>query len=123
MINTKNIALCIILTLVTCGIYGLYWVVCLADDVNTTTNRTGDTSGGMVLVFSLITCGIYSLYWLYKAGEKLDDFAVANGKAPKHLGIVYLVLQIFGLGIVSLALIQSTINEYAVQRQIEYNQF
>ena len=28
MIERRNIAVCIVLTLVTCGIYGIYWIVC-----------------------------------------------------------------------------------------------
>ena len=35
MIERRNIAVCIVLTLVTCGIYGIYWIVCLTNDVNT----------------------------------------------------------------------------------------
>lgn len=30
----RNIALSIIFTLITCGIYGLYWFVCLTDETN-----------------------------------------------------------------------------------------
>ena len=45
MIQKRDIAICIILSLVTCGIYGLYWLSCLADDVNTVSDNPGDTSG------------------------------------------------------------------------------
>ena len=32
MIQQRNIAVCIILSIVTCGIYGIYWLICLNDD-------------------------------------------------------------------------------------------
>ena len=35
MVTQRNIALCIILSIVTCGIYGLIWLVFLTDDTNT----------------------------------------------------------------------------------------
>lgn len=35
MIQQRNIAMCIILSIVTCGIYGLYWYACLTNDTNT----------------------------------------------------------------------------------------
>lgn len=32
MIQSRSIPLCIILSIITCGIYGLYWLVCLANE-------------------------------------------------------------------------------------------
>ncbi len=34
-IQERNIVLSVVLSVVTCGIYGLYWFVCLTNDVNT----------------------------------------------------------------------------------------
>ena len=52
MIERRNIAVCIVLTLVTCGIYGIYWIVCLTNDVNTVSGDVNGTSGGMVVLGS-----------------------------------------------------------------------
>lgn len=108
----RSIGMCIVLTLITCGIYGLYWLVCLNDDV---AEYTGEyvTSGGMVLLLSIVTCGIYSIYWAYKMGEALDYVRVADGRPSGSLGILYLILSILGLGIVTYALIQSELNRGA----------
>lgn len=35
MVQKRDIALAIIFTLITCGIYGIYWFFKLNDDVNT----------------------------------------------------------------------------------------
>lgn len=112
-VRNRSIALCIILTLVTCGIYGLYWLYCLAEDVNLVTARPNGPSGGLVLLLSIVTCGIYSLYWLYRAGDDLDRRRAAQGQVMGHLGILYLLLAIFGFSIISYALMQSELNEYA----------
>ena len=69
MIQQRNIALCIILSIITCGIYGLYWFVCLTNDTNAAADTEG-TSGGVALILTIITCNIYGLYWAYKQGEK-----------------------------------------------------
>lgn len=61
-------SMCIILSIVTFGIYGLYWLYCLASDINTLTGEE-DSSGFKVLILSIITLGLYELYWLYKVGE------------------------------------------------------
>lgn len=110
-VSQRNIALCIILSLVTCGIYGLYWFVCLTDDTNTVSGTEG-TSGVLALVLTLITCGIYGLYWAYKCGEKLDKAKTDRGMAASNGGILYLILYIFG-GIIAYALIQNELNKIA----------
>lgn len=33
-IEQRNIGLCIVLSIVTCGIYGIYWFIKLTDEVN-----------------------------------------------------------------------------------------
>lgn len=110
MIQNRSIALCIILTIVTCGIYGWYWLYCLANDVNAVSGRTNDTSGGMVVLFTIITCNIYHIYWMYKAGEKIDDARRMRGMFSQNNGILYLILTLFGFGIIAWALLQSELN-------------
>lgn len=110
-VQQRNIALCIILSLVTCGIYGLYWFVCLTDDTNAVANEEG-TSGVMALVLTIVTCGIYGLYWAYKCGEKLDQAKVSRGLSASNGGVLYLILYIFG-GIIAYALIQNELNKLA----------
>ena len=113
MVKERNIALCIVLSLVTCGIYGIYWFICLTDETNNASNSTG-ASGGMAFLFSIISCGIYMYYWMYKQGEKIDSAKSARGlDSSGNSGIIYLVLALFGLGIVSYAMMQNDLNKLA----------
>ena len=109
-IQRKSIGLCIVLSIVTCGIYSLYWLYCMAEDVNLVTARPSAPSGGLVLLLTIVTCNIYGLY---RAGDDLDRQRVNQGQVPGHLGILYLLLAVFGFSIISYALLQSEINEYA----------
>ncbi len=108
MIQRRSIALYIILTLVTCGIFGMVWMVLLANDINTVSG-VNDTNGVLVLLLSIVTCGIYGLYWAYKCGEKIDRTKQSRGIPASNGGILYLLLYIFG-GIIAYALIQNEIN-------------
>lgn len=112
MVNQKNIAVCIILSIVTCGIYGIIWFISLTDDANTVSGKPG-TSGGIAFLLSLVTCGIYGLYWSYKQGEKLDEAKNAKGIPSSNSGILYLLLSFFGLGIIAYALMQDSLNKLA----------
>jgi hypothetical protein len=114
MVQRRDIAACIIFSLITCGIYSIYWFICLADDVNTVSNEQ-DTSGGMVFLLTLLTCGIYGFYWAYRCGEKLDKAKQMHGINAGNGGAFYLLILLFA-GIISYAVIQHEINKLAYYR-------
>lgn len=115
MIQKRDIAMCVILTLVTCGIYGIYWFIVLTNDVKTVSGDDKLASGGLAFVFTLLSCGIYGIYWAYKMGELMKVAQEKNGTEVKDNAILYLVLELFGLGIVNYALIQSDLNTIATK--------
>ena len=106
-IQERSIAVAVILSIVTCGIYGIYWFVCLTNEMNKASGRENDTNGGIAFLLNLVTCGIYGYIWAYKLGEKRD--IVANEKGSSS--IVYLLLMLFGLGIVVYGLAQDALNK------------
>ena len=113
-IKQRNIATCIILSIVTCGIYSIIWFISMVDDLNVASGYQQDQSGGTVFLLSLVTCGIYQYFWLYKAGEKVNAIKQRSGMMPdSNSGVIYLLLAIFGLGIVSFAFIQTELNKVA----------
>ena len=112
-IKQRSIPMCVILSLVTCGIYGLYWYVCMNDEINQVSNHLDDSSGIKCLLFTIITCGLYSFYWAYKTGNKVDEIKTLQGQTSSNTGIIYLVLSILGLGIVAWVLIQDALNKCA----------
>ena len=109
MVKEKNIATCIILTIVTFGIYGIIWFVSLQDDINT---LSGDfrTSGGMAFLFTIVTCGIYTFFWMYNQGARIDNIKANRGIPSSNSDVLYLILSVLGLGIVSWCLMQNEIN-------------
>ena len=111
--NKRNIALCIVLSIVTCGIYGIYWMIVLANETNVASGHAQDgTSGGIVFLLTLVTCGIYGIYWAYKQREKINEAkAMRNMPSDSNAGVLYLILEIFGLGIIAYALMQNELNK------------
>lgn len=112
MIEKRNIALFIILSIVTCGIFYWYWIAVLNNDINQLASNE-DTSGGMVVLLSIVTCGIYFLFWQYKMGERIDTIKTRNGVNSSYSGsgILYLLLGLFGFSIVSVSLMQYEVNK------------
>ncbi len=114
MIQERNIVTCIILSIVTCGIYMYYWLYCVANDLNVAADAPNDTSGALVVVLGIVTCGIYLIYWAYTAGGKVQTAMSKRGlPSDSNSAILYLILSLFGLSIVTMALIQSELNKIA----------
>jgi len=105
-IKKRNIILAILFTIITCGLYGLYWQVKINDETLTLANEKGP-SGVVVILLTILTCGIYGYFWAYKMGACIDKMkGVSNG----NTGILYVVIALLGLNIVNMALIQDSIN-------------
>ena len=111
-IARRDLAVAIILSIITCGIYGIYWFIVMTEDVNALTDDH-KTSGGMAFVLTLVTCGIYGIYWAYSMGKRMYEYQSARGENVSDNSVLYLVLTIFGFGIVVYALLQDTLNKYA----------
>ena len=110
-LQRRSIALCIVLSLITCGIYGIYWMYKMAEDINYVRNDPNAMSPGLVVVLSIVTCGIYYIYWMYKAGETVDAVRIQQGMMPGSKAILYMILTLLGVGIVSQCLLQNDLNE------------
>ena len=111
-IEERNIAMVIILSLITCGIYGIYWFVKMTDEAKQLSS-SDNAGGGLAFVYTLITCGIYTIYWNYKMGKNMYEAGQKYGINIEDNSVIYLVLSLFGLGIVSECLMQNDLNKFA----------
>ena len=113
-VDRGNIVTCIILSLVTCGIYGIIWFINMVNDVNTVCqDDKSNQSGVTVFLLTLVTCGIYGMYWFFTAGKRMNAAGTKYGLEISDNSIMYLVLMLFGLGIVNYCLLQSDLNKFA----------
>ena len=108
MIMKRSVPMCVLLSIVTCGIYLMYWFVVATNEVDAVTEDPGP-GGGMSLLLTILTCGIYRAW---KTGVKLDASRARHGVVPGSFAILFLVLNLFGLSVVTLAIIQNELNRY-----------
>lgn len=107
-IAPRGLALAIVLSIVTCGFYAIYWFVKLTDELNELADTKDEPSGVVCFLLNLVTCGIYGIYWSYMMGKKQEMMEEKGGSTT---AILYLVLAIVGFGIINYALIQDAINK------------
>lgn len=112
MITKRDIVICIILSIFTCGIYGIIWFVYITDD---TGKVSGDTrlSGVKCFLLTLITCGIFGIYWAYLMGKAIHKAKEDRNMPSNDNSLLYLLLSIFGLSIVVYILVQDELNKIA----------
>ena len=113
MVKRREIAVAIILSIVTCGIYGIYWFIVLTDDVKAASEDNNFQSGGIAFLLTLVTCGIYGIYWAYKMGELMKVAQSKRNLPVKDNSVLYLILALLGLGLIDYIMIQSDLNAIA----------
>jgi hypothetical protein len=98
MIKRRRLAGFVILSIITFGIYGLYWIYCLARDVNILCEGDGRRTSGLLkyMLLGIITLGIYDFAWLYMLTERLQDNAPRYGLTFKESGALVLLWYIPG---------------------------
>lgn len=108
-IKNRSIPMCVILSIITLGIYGIYWFVVLTNESNALAPNNATTSGGKAFLLCIITLGIYSIYWNYKLGAKVDEMKGTDS----NTGILFLIIGLIGFSIINHCLAQSELNKRA----------
>jgi hypothetical protein len=109
---TSNIAMDVILTLITCGIYYFFWQARQFRAVN---YLLGQERYSLWLWFllTLITCGLYNIYYEYYLAQGLVEAQEKNGcQKSRDLPVLSLILTIIGLNLVTDAIQQNEINKF-----------
>lgn len=111
----RNIVLAIIFSFITFGIYYLYWVYQLISSWNYISEEQGRKPGmspWLVIVLAIVTFGIFMIYYWYRISKQIADLDDRNGDPLEDHSIVCLLFSLFGLGIVSAAIVQNSLNYY-----------
>ena len=106
-IKERNIVTAIILTLITCGIYGIYWCVMLAKE-SVSVKDASDT--GLLEIILMLFLPFLGLFLCEK---KFAEGCADKGIAHTDNSILYLILGLVGLGIVGLCMLQNDLNKLA----------
>lgn len=106
-IKHRNIVSCILLTLITCGIYGIYWTIMLAKEAVSVKDPSDSAILEIVLMLFLPFVG------LFLAEKKFAEGCAAKGVPHSDNSVLYLILGLVGLGIVGFCMLQNDLNKLA----------
>ena len=94
----RSLAMYILLSIITCGIYSYYWIYKVAEDTNTMCEGDGNETKGLLIfiLLSLVTLGIYAWFWYYQLGNRLAANAPRYGLSFQEDGTTILLWMLFG---------------------------
>ena len=111
-IQERSPIVVILLSVVTCGLYALYWIYKMSQEIQMVEKERESTSPGLELLLCIVTCGLYTYYWYYKYAKKIyviqDDLDI---RPAEDNGILYIILAVFQLHIISMAIMQASFNK------------
>ncbi len=111
LLEEKSIALCIILSLVTFGIYYIVWLFGIIKKIKLLAGEEPNAAGELLLNLFV---PFYMFFWMYTRSKKLSEAGANCGIPLADRSVVNLILMIFGFGVVSVAFIQADLNKAAI---------
>ena len=111
MPQNRNIGLAVLFSLITCGIYALYWLYQLSADTRMLTGNTDSGSPGIDLLLEIVTCGIYGFFVVYQCAKRIYQAELQRGGSASDDSAMLTVLSLFGW-IIALAILQHKLNNF-----------
>ena len=83
-IQRRSVPLYLCLSVLTCGLFFIYWYAKVSREVADITGEEVHRGGALTVFFHIITGGLFSAYWFYKVPHKLNELRASVGlKAPR----------------------------------------
>ncbi len=102
-----NIARCAIFTIITFGIYQWVWLYHIAKNIK---HLDGDNSSVTGELLCLMFIPFYWIYWVYTRSKTIKKCADERQIVMTDNSVLFVVLSLFGFGVLQIALLQSDLN-------------
>lgn len=99
MIKQRNFWMILVLSIVTCGIYGFYYMYTMTRDLNQILGEQ-KIDPALAVLLTIVTCGIYQFIWYYQYGNYIQNVAQSNDIKVFENGTTYLLWLVLGSFIV-----------------------
>ena len=113
----RSLAAYILLSIITCGIYGYYFIYSVARDINIACDDDDEETGGLgvYILLSIVTCGLYGIWWEYKLGNRLQKNGPAFGLSIQENGTTILLWRLLGC---ALCFVGTFVGSYILIRNV-----
>jgi len=105
----------LILTLITCGLYGLVWIWQVGTELREELGLT-DQNPGLDVVLTVLTATLWGYVVVYRYARQVADAQRRVNLPPNDLSLAAVILAVVGLWFVSFALLQTELNKVWAQK-------
>jgi hypothetical protein len=93
VIVRRDVVVTVLLMLVTCGLYWLYWNYQTTNELKALTGKE-DINPGLELLLSLVTCGLFGVYTEYRNAQLITEQMRARGRPHEDKSTLILILNL-----------------------------
>ena len=112
MLTNRNLVTVILLTVITCGIYGLYWIYDTMHNLELTSGQESGCNAMACLLLCIFVAPVGYIMFGMGADEQLNMIRVQRGIPTVDNKVMYMLLGFF-LPIVLIPLVQDEVNKLA----------
>jgi hypothetical protein len=108
-------ALVLLFCFITCGLYYLYFIYKVSEEIADFQGRA-DYSPALEVLLTIITCSLWNYYWDYRVGKHVAEMSASVGLFPVDNSWLYIILNLLGagpvagVGMVNVLIQQDTLN-------------
>jgi len=99
----------LILTLITCGLYGLVWMWQVGTELKQELQLT-DQNPGLDVILTILTATLWGYVVVYRYARQIADAQRRANLPPNDLSLAAVILAVLGLWFISFTLLQIELN-------------
>ncbi len=93
----RSVVSVLLLSLLTCGLYYIYWVYTTSRDIQAYL-REPDIPPVVELLLTFFTAGLYLFYWDWKTAQQIARMQAGLGLPVRDNSLLFLVFDVLGAG-------------------------
>ena len=109
--HPRSPVLVLLFTFLTCGLYYLWIIYIISSETKDFLGETEiNVSPAAEVLLTIVTFGIWDVYWDYRMGKRMALMCRRVGLPITDNAVLYLVLDLVGVGFINIVLQQDTLN-------------
>lgn len=113
MFSLRSPVSVILLTFVTCGIYGFFWLYQTSKELQLFLDN--DNNPSLDVILSIVTFGLYQIYLMYRNANQLVEFQKRFNLYENDVRLLNVVCCALGLSPIAYGITQDVMNRCSVE--------
>ena len=106
----------IVFSIITCGLYYLYFIYKVSEEVAEFQGRS-DYSPAVEVLLTIVTCSLWNYYWDYRMGKRLAEMSASVGLPATDNSFLFIALNLLGAGpVAGVGMINGLIQQDSLNR-------